>query len=324
MSLVKDSVREATAGALAGAVTKTLSAPLDRLKLVVQLRGSLKSRRATYTGPVSALRQIVRQEGFWALWRGNVPTLLINCGTIALNFVLMDWYKKAATVVVVVVTAAGSSDNNHAAAAAATAATKSLVSGFLAGGTAITILYLIGVLRTKLALDMGKRTVRQYPAGMRDVIRQSIRVNGWTSLYQGYAVALLSVSLYRMVHLGGYDYIKTVLLANKRHQIHDDLKEKNITTKDTQIPLLERFVAAQAVSMLASTVHYPADSVRRRLMMQADHTHKQYKSGWHCFVTIYQQEGLGGYFRGLGTNYVRSMSAALLLISYDFFKDLMS
>jgi hypothetical protein len=99
MTVFKDSIREATAGALAGAVTKTIAAPLDRLKLVVQLRSSLldttpKKEAAAaaatvpqqYQRPWQALRYMIQTEGFWALWRGNVPTILINCGTSALNF----------------------------------------------------------------------------------------------------------------------------------------------------------------------------------------------------------------------------------------------
>ena len=85
--IVQDSLREAAAGAFAGAVTKTAAAPLDRLKLVVQLRGSLAGGTTHhYEGPWAALRRMIQQEGVLALWRGNVSTILINCGTFALNF----------------------------------------------------------------------------------------------------------------------------------------------------------------------------------------------------------------------------------------------
>jgi hypothetical protein len=216
----------------------------------------------------------------------------------------MDWYKKAATYLV----SGGGGTNEESYQIG-----KSFVSGFLAGGTAITILYPIGLARTKLALDMGKEE-RLYPRGMRDVIRHSVQMNGWTGLYKGYGVALASVSLYRMIHLGGYDYGKTQLLL--RHPEASSIAE---------LPWMERFVIAQGVSMLASTIHYPLDSVRRRLAMQSDlEVTKQYKNAWQCFVQIYQKEGITGYYRGLGTNYVRSISAAFLLVSYDFFKGLMS
>ena len=70
---MNDSVREALSGAFAGASTKTLLAPLDRLKLVVQLRGSIVQKTATkdaassYQGPLQAMTKILREEGFFAL-----------------------------------------------------------------------------------------------------------------------------------------------------------------------------------------------------------------------------------------------------------------
>eukprot|EP00934_Nitzschia_sp_Nitz4_P005926 Nitzschia sp. Nitz4//scaffold117_size69655//23785//24865//NITZ4_006021-RA/size69655-augustus-gene-0.1-mRNA-1//1//CDS//3329533642//5916//frame0 len=296
MTFVNDSIREVTAGALAGATTKTLVAPLDRLKLVVQLHGSLDSKlEHAYQGPWKALTRIVQEEGFFALWRGNMQTVSIQGGTSALNFLFMDWYKKIASQMV-------AEDQRFA---------KSFVSGALAGASAITVFYPIGLIRTQLALDVGKET-RKFPNGMRDVIRYSVQTNGVSSLFQGYTVALASVSLYRMVYLGGYDYIKAELATQR--QLHD-VKE---------LPWLQRFAIAQGVSMLASTIHYPLDSVRRRLMVQSDAKVQRYRNGYDCFVQIYQQEGVKGYFRGLGTNYVRSVGAALVLVSYDWFKALMT
>jgi hypothetical protein len=40
-------------------------------------------------------------------------------------------------------------------------------------------------------------------------------------------------------------------------------------------------------------------------------------------IDIYQKEGIPGYFRGIGVNYARSFSAAILLVSYDIFRWLM-
>ena len=79
---------------------------------------------------------------------------------------------------------------------------------------------------------------------------------------------------------------------------------------------------AQIVNMLASTAHYPLDSIRRRLMMQSNKpaAEKVYHSAWHCMKVIYRTEGVRGFYLGLGTNYIRSVGGALLLVSYDFFK----
>ena len=66
-----------TAGAVAGAVGKTLTAPLDRVKLLLQTRGGLQSgavRDAARHGSVwQALQAIGREEGIRGYWKGNLP-----------------------------------------------------------------------------------------------------------------------------------------------------------------------------------------------------------------------------------------------------------
>ncbi|CAJ1952296.1 unnamed protein product [Cylindrotheca closterium] len=338
---MNDSVREVVSGAFAGASTKTLLAPLDRLKLVVQLRGSIPPSANNnnvasnhYQGPVQAMTKILREEGFFALWRGNTSTVVIQGGTTALNFLFLDWYKKTADHLVLGNrgSTAGGEQTYSSSSVSLTRQeriAKSFVSGFLAGGSAITLLYPIGLMRTKLALDVGQET-RLYPRGMRDVFLHSYQVNGLTSLYQGFAVALWSVSIYRMVYLGGYDYLKTELVEDYKAKYSNATTTSTTTLTDEDayraIPFYQRFLSAQLVSMLASTAHYPLDSVRRRLMMQSDMPKEKrlYKNARHCLVKIYQDEGIAGYYRGLGTNYIRSVGAALLLVSYDYCKELFS
>lgn len=56
------------AGALAGGLTRTLLAPLERVKLEMQLN------RAS-GAPLSVGRSIVGAEGVLGLWRGNLVNL---------------------------------------------------------------------------------------------------------------------------------------------------------------------------------------------------------------------------------------------------------
>jgi solute carrier family 25 (adenine nucleotide translocator) protein 4/5/6/31 len=313
---MNDTFVEAVAGAASGALSKTITAPLDRLKLVVQLRSEITQQPKTtttststtttattttglYGGPIRTLRKILHEEGLWALWRGNVPTVLIQGGTSALNFCFMDLYKSAA------MDAVGNTEYRLV---------TSLTSAALGGATAMTVLYPLGLMRTKLALDMGQEgTGRVYPNGMRDVLVRSVSTNGITSLYRGYSVALVSVTIYRMIHLGGYDYVKWVLQEQQQQQQQEQQLK-------TDLPFGQRLAVAQMVTIVASTVHYPFDSVRRRLMMQADNPVRRYGGSYDCFRQVVTHEGVRGLYHGLGTSYVRSVGGSLLLVSYDFFK----
>ena len=56
---------------------KTLTAPLDRVKLLLQTRGGLQAgalkEAARGGGVVGALVAIGKEEGFMGYWKGNVP-----------------------------------------------------------------------------------------------------------------------------------------------------------------------------------------------------------------------------------------------------------
>ena len=101
-------VTDALAGTIAGIFARTVVAPVDRVKLILQVRGSivpccgtcrpnkvLQGRGAWQVG-----RAIIREEGFTSLWRGSVPIVLIQAGTSALNFMFMEQYKMGAACVI--------------------------------------------------------------------------------------------------------------------------------------------------------------------------------------------------------------------------------
>lgn len=66
-----------TAGAVSGAIGKTITAPLDRVKLLLQTSGGLQQgavKHAIRKGGVwQALVAIGRTEGIKGYWKGNLP-----------------------------------------------------------------------------------------------------------------------------------------------------------------------------------------------------------------------------------------------------------
>merc|ERR1712029_289324 len=195
---------------------------------------------------------------------------------------------------------------------------SSFLSGGLAGGTVTTVLYPVEFVRTRLAMDVGRGTVeapRLYPDGMRDVCLSIWRADGWRGLYQGYGIALAGVVLYRALHLGGYDAVKTEILHRRGHHmargdfhIANDKSRAEHTERHSAhfrataghsksafspgLTMGERFLAAQIVSFVAGTACYPIDSIRRRLMMQAGVSSEErlYRNSLDCFHQVIVSE----------------------------------
>ena len=240
-------------------------------------------------------------------------------GAAALNFMLMDRYK-AAIAPIMAHTLRIPSNRPHIERKKRRKVLSSFLSGGLAGGTTTTVLYPIEFLRTRLAMDMGS-TDRLYPRGMRDVFFGIYKTDGLRGMYQGYGIALGGVVLYRALHLGGYDACKTEVLHRRRKQ---SLNGGRSDFSDEILTLPERFAIAQVVSIVAGTICYPIDSVRRRLMMQAGQrlSDRPYNNSIHAFRRVFVEEGIRGFYLGIGPNLIRSAGGALLLVAYDVFKSM--
>jgi solute carrier family 25 (adenine nucleotide translocator) protein 4/5/6/31 len=347
--------REALAGAAAGAFSKTALAPVERIKLLSEYRlflfhilylcfvaqAHVLHLSPTFLKSISCLEQlqgsvsfasnqsawqvglsVYRQEGLLAFWRGNLPNVLRTAGTAAINFTCMDYYKKVAVAPFFdsVVVSRSSSRESTAAETARHQRRRQLLTSFVSGGfagaTSTTLLYPFEFLRTRLAMDVGAGSNRQYCHGMRQVVTTIFRSDGVRGFFQGYGIALSGGIIYRILFLGGYDGLKDEVLY--RNQSSNRMSTSTLSWK-------ERMAIAQTISLSAGTICYPFDSVRRRMMMQAGNalSNRRYRNSMHCVAAVLKQEGVRGFYLGIGPNLVRSVSGALLLVGYDVVKTLL-
>ncbi|OWK05474.1 hypothetical protein Celaphus_00002256 [Cervus elaphus hippelaphus] len=74
--------RQLLAGGVAGAVSRTSTAPLDRLKVMMQVHGSKSAKMNIYGG----FRQMVKEGGIRSLWRGNGTNVIKIAPETAVKF----------------------------------------------------------------------------------------------------------------------------------------------------------------------------------------------------------------------------------------------
>ncbi|CAB1317138.1 unnamed protein product [Coregonus sp. 'balchen'] len=85
--------KQLAAGAMAGAVSRTGTAPLDRMKVFMQVHSS-KSNRITLLG---GFKQMIKEGGGASLWRGNGVNVLKIAPETAIKFMAYEQYKKLLT-----------------------------------------------------------------------------------------------------------------------------------------------------------------------------------------------------------------------------------
>merc|ERR1739847_229873 len=85
------------AGGIAGAVAKTITAPLEKVKLAIQNQDSnprvLSGEMKRYTGMVDCTKRHISELGASSLWRGNVANCVRYVPTAACNLMFKDTIK---------------------------------------------------------------------------------------------------------------------------------------------------------------------------------------------------------------------------------------
>lgn len=81
-------MKDFVAGGIAAAVSKTAVAPIERVKLLLQVQAVSKQISADkqYKGMVDCFKRIPQEQGFLSFWRGNLANVIRYFPTQALNF----------------------------------------------------------------------------------------------------------------------------------------------------------------------------------------------------------------------------------------------
>jgi len=279
------------AGGISGAVSKTITAPLEKIKLAIQNQDSnprvLSGEMKRYTGMGDCFSRHVSELGATSLWRGNVANCVRYVPTAAFNLMFKDTLKAIFPKV----------KKDDLAKFAAT----QIASGSLAGGLTNTLVYPLIYVRTVLGADLGK--VKQYD-NMLDCLRKTVKNGGFFSLYNGIGPSTIGIVVYRGVQFG----------------LQDTIKAFNPWQKEVSaIGLLSKFTVAQIAVSASGIAAYPFDTLQRRLQIEASKPKADqiYNGMSDCFSKIMAKEGPGGFFKGAMANILRGTGAAIVLVMYD-------
>jgi len=274
---------------VAAGVSKTAAAPIERIKLLVQNQDEMiKQGRLDkpYTGVVDCATRVMKTEGIYPFWRGNLANVLRYFPTQALNFAFKDTVKAAF--------------KTPSDASAGRKFATNIASGGAAGTLSLTFVYSLDYARTRLANDAkGKGGERQFN-GLVDVYTKTLKSDGIQGLYRGFSISAVGIFIYRGMYFGLYDTLKPMLLG-------------------ADAGVGASFILGWAVTITAGLMSYPIDTVRRRMMMTSGAAVK-YKSSMDCFMQVCKGEGFMSLMKGAGANILRGVAGAGVLAGFDKFK----
>jgi solute carrier family 25 (mitochondrial adenine nucleotide translocator), member 4/5/6/31 len=274
-------------GGISAAVSKTAVAPIERVKLLLQVQDASKTIEKKYTGIIDVFVRVPKEQGFLALWRGNLANVIRYFPTQALNFAFKDTYKNMFMKGV---------DKKKDPWKFLFA---NLASGGAAGATSLFFVYPLDFARTRLAADVGKKGSREFN-GLVDCLTKIAKSDGPIGLYRGFFVSVQGIIIYRAAYFGCFDTIKAM-----------------VSTDPKNMNFFMTWAIAQVVTVCSGILSYPWDTIRRRMMMQSGRADIMYKNTWDCAVKIVKNEGLKAMYKGALSNVFRGTGGALVLTIYD-------
>ncbi|XP_074661278.1 mitochondrial coenzyme A transporter SLC25A42-like isoform X2 [Tubulanus polymorphus] len=269
-----------TAGAIAGAVAKTVIAPLDRTKINFQTT-------KTPFSYVAALRFIVntyRTDGFVMLWRGNTATMARIVPYASIQYAAHEQWKRLLN------------PTNQRVLAPL----PRFIAGSLAGVTAVSCTYPLDMVRARMAV-----TERKKYYSLRSVFRKTYREEGIWKLYRGFTPTLLGVVPYSGVSFFTYESLK------KFHWEYYKNKDPSA---------LHRLCFGAIAGLLGQTSSYPLDIVRRRMQTAGVFGNESvYTTISGTLLRVASTEGIRrGLYKGLTMNFIKGpVAVGISFMTFD-------
>ena len=269
------------AGGTAGALAKTCTAPLDRLKIIMQISSANQqtaaAKAAASGGLIPAFIAIGKSEGIKGYWKGNVPQVIriLPYSTAMLNS--YEFYKQQF------------GGDQYRETGKLPVASR-LMSGALAACTATLVTYPLDIIRLRLSVDPNMTTMTQ-------VCKAIVKEEGAKAFFKGLPATCLSISPYSALNFCMFDLIKKAIPGEETAQ--------TVATAS--------FIA----TMLASGTCYPLDTIRRQMQLKSS----SYANVFDAGKAILARDGVGGMFRGFVPNVIKNApNKSVQLTTFDVFK----
>ncbi|PON50498.1 Mitochondrial carrier protein [Trema orientale] len=278
------------AGAIAGSISRTATAPLDRLKVVLQVQTT-----TPHAHVMPAIRDIWREGRFLAFFRGNGLNVFKVAPESAIRFYTYEMMKGFL---------ANAKAKGGEAKPADIGTLGRLFAGGLAGAVAQTAIYPMDLVKTRLQTYAGEAgRVPNLATLSRDIWVHE----GTRAFYRGLLPSLLGIIPYAGIDLAAYETFK-------------DMSNKYISDGGEPGPLIQ-LGCGMASGALGATCVYPLQVVRTRKQPQRSNTDTAYKGMADVFRRTFQHEGFRGFYKGIFPNMLKVVpSASITYLVYETMK----
>ncbi|KAI8873136.1 mitochondrial carrier [Ramicandelaber brevisporus] len=297
------------AGGVAGAVSRTATAPLDRMRVYLQTvaRNTTPQQQQPQRLSIPMVAQeLYRAGGLKTFWTGNGLNVLKIAPESAIKFVSYEYGKY-----ILLTLKRDQAD-----------ITLSPVGRFMAGGIAGVIsqsaIYPLETMKTRIIQSANGTKWRQN--SIVNVARDMYRTGGGKAFFRGLVPSLLGIFPLAAIDLSLFDALKRWYITRQATQASS--LSAGQTDIDHEPGPLTTLVFGMISGSVGATTVYPLAVVRTRMQAQGTvaHPHK-YSSMRECFSVSFQRHGYKGFYAGLSASLIKVVPAVgITYVVYEWSK----
>ncbi|EGG23196.1 mitochondrial substrate carrier family protein [Cavenderia fasciculata] len=324
-----DNLNSLISGSVAGALSRTSTAGFERLTIIQQVQGTCIN--AKYNGCFNALKNMVKNEGFRSLFKGNGANIVKVSPNSGIRFLTYDCCKNIFT---------GNDPSRKLGRM------ETVASGAMAGLTSTVFTYPIDLIRIRLSLqgsgnDSFSLANTRY-SGIRHGLQTIHAEEGVRGLYRGLGTAIMSVAPWVSLSFLSYEGFKSIvknndninsLIYNNNNNVNNNVNNinnnnnnvNNNSNQEKSKGMVVDLLCGAASGAFTMTVCYPLDVLRRRMMVQGIGGDRViYKNGLDALRSIYKTEGIAAFYKGIKPAYLKVVpTVAISFAAYELCKELL-
>ncbi|XP_078055601.1 mitochondrial adenyl nucleotide antiporter SLC25A24-A-like [Mustelus asterias] len=270
------------AGGTAGGVSRTMTAPFDRLRVLMQVYSS-RHNKMKISGGINAM---VKEGGVSSMWRGNLTNILKIGPELAFKFMA---YEELKTIIT------GEPEN--------LGIKERFLAGSMAGAFSQTATYPVEMLKTRMML---RKTGE--PRELYTHISNIFKNEGASSFYRGYVPNILGIIPYAGIDLAVYETLKNLWI-------------QRYTSGNERPNMLLVVGSATTSNVVGQLASYPLMLMHTRMQAEVIAKGTRKPRMREYFWSILAKDGLLGFYRGFTANLFKAVpSVCISYALYEYLK----
>ncbi|XP_059802434.1 calcium-binding mitochondrial carrier protein SCaMC-2-like [Hypanus sabinus] len=273
------------AGGTAGATSRTMTAPFDRLRVLMQVYSTRENKIKILSG----IKQMIAEGGLSSMWKGNLTNIMKICPELAIKFMAYEELKELI---------AADPENLRMK--------ERFLAGSMAGAVSQSATYPIEVLKTRMMLRRSGE-----PRELYTHVRNIFMYEGFSTFFRGYVPNIMGLIPYAGIDLAMYETLKNLWI-------------QTYTTGNERPNILLVVASASASNVVGQFASYPLLVLHTQMQAEVIEKGKRKPRLREYFWNILTKDGLPGFYRGFTANMIKAIpSVCISYVTYEYMKTLL-